>query len=233
MKLRFFSSTSKQGCPCSQPGFLGYNIWVRNSDIELASKQALRRPGSSKKSHPDKLHPPLYVKALGNKNPKKYTPAMAAADVPWPPWWPTPGAKAYREQPTLCATSLRRVNYRILLLLLIIRLFSVWTTTMQWRCSCRQWCLQPLWAISGRGLLLGRPGWMHCKVSMVPLAWFMRKRASQVAAGGERGVVWNSDFFLPPVNRCAYHVTSLDFWGTISGCKTRISNLPVSRHLVS
>jgi hypothetical protein len=34
----------------------------------------LRRPGPSKKLHPDKSHPPLYVKALGNKKiPKKYT----------------------------------------------------------------------------------------------------------------------------------------------------------------
>jgi hypothetical protein len=34
----------------------------------------LRRPGSSKKINPDKLYPPLYVKALGNKNPTKIHP---------------------------------------------------------------------------------------------------------------------------------------------------------------
>jgi hypothetical protein len=34
----------------------------------------LRRPGSSKKSSPDKSYPTLYVKALGNTNPKKIHP---------------------------------------------------------------------------------------------------------------------------------------------------------------
>ena len=42
MKLQFFSSTSKQGYVLwSQPEFLGYDMWVQNSDIELTSKRYL------------------------------------------------------------------------------------------------------------------------------------------------------------------------------------------------
>jgi hypothetical protein len=61
---------------------------------------------------------------------------MAAADIPRPPWCPTPGAEAFNNQPTHFAISLSLKLERISLLL-IIRLFSVWhddadnATTMQ------------------------------------------------------------------------------------------------------
>jgi hypothetical protein len=61
---------------------------------------------------------------------------MAAADVPRPPWCPTPGAEAFNNQPSHCATSLS-LKLEKISLLLIIGLFSVWhddadnATTMQ------------------------------------------------------------------------------------------------------
>jgi hypothetical protein len=83
--------TCKSEFPSFGVRFPSFN-WVMTPAIFFDEPGILRRPGSSKKLHPNKLYPPLYVKALGNKNPKKNTPR---------PWQPPTSHGRHGDPPTV------------------------------------------------------------------------------------------------------------------------------------
>jgi hypothetical protein len=110
---------------------------------------------------------------------------MAAANVPRSPWCPTPGAEAFNNQPTHCATGLS-LKLKKISLLLIIRLFSVWhndtdnATMMQLQAMTPAAAVDHLRPFRRNRFVL----WTYWRRPVAQFRWRQRGRQSENGRGG-------------------------------------------------